>query len=778
VTRGTARYAALTLLLIFFAQAVGAGTHLSLTADEPVHMAQGYVYWTRGDFRLQRPVAQPPLPDLLPGAFLALAPGPEPASLPGWEDADLSRFSRAFVSWYGPRLPAATFAARFPIALVALVGAAFVYRWAFELAGPLGALLALTLLTFDPNTIAHSGLATTDLLLAVWTFVAVYAASRWMKDRGWRWGLLTGLSLGLALGSKTSGFFAVGVVGLLLGTEALGELGQRGEGMPRALLLWTLRIIAAVALGFGVLWALYRFEVRPLRAGGLPVPFATQWVIWDELRSHLAGGHIAYLMGEVSYEGWWYYYPVVFLLKTPLPTLVLLTASFVLALRRGTLVGWWKHRALWLPPLLYAFAAVNSTIDIGYRYLLVALPFLYVAMAGLVPLLKERLRGIVLVSASLTWLVVATLSIAPHYLAYFNALAGGPQGGYRYFVDSNLDWGQGFVALRRWVDENDAEAPLYLSYYTFADPALYGLDYEPIPPARGAPPLLPRRFDPRPGLYAIGATPLQGVMVAEREGYNWFHHREPVARPSHGIFVYRVEPRAVEPGWLAQCNVPVAPLNDAAIVEGFGRSDLRQVRFDCTQSWVYPEGLREPGWYALHGEAAKDADLVAEEFVLAPLSYEQRHLGWTPPFRILEGEAHASSPLPCTPLERPIRVGPLTLLGYRGPEQGSAEPGTTVDLYTCWQVEERPQGAPSIMLHLAAPDGQIVAVGDGLGYGGEMWREGDRFVQRHRLWLPADLPAGEYAPYTGVYDLNSLERWKSPQGEELIYLPLTLALKR
>jgi hypothetical protein len=116
------RYSILALLLLFFAQTVGAGPRLSLTADEPVHMAQGYVYWTRGDFRMQRPVAQPPLSDLLPGAFLALQPGPEPETLAGWEEADLSRFTRDFVKWYGPALNSATFASRFPIALIALLG--------------------------------------------------------------------------------------------------------------------------------------------------------------------------------------------------------------------------------------------------------------------------------------------------------------------------------------------------------------------------------------------------------------------------------------------------------------------------------------------------------------------------------------------------------------------------------------------------------------------------------------------------------------------------------
>ena len=218
------RYGILALLLLFFAQTVGAGPRLSLTADEPVHMAQGYVYWTRGDFRMQRPVAQPPLSDLLPGAFLALQPGPEPETLAGWEEADMSRFTRDFVKWYGPALNSATFASRFPIALIALLGAAFTFRWAREAFGPKGGLLALACWAFDPNLITHSGLATTDILLAVSSLIAVYAAQKWSRCcTTYGWGLLTGIALGAALGSKTSGFFPMGIVGLQIGRASCRE---------------------------------------------------------------------------------------------------------------------------------------------------------------------------------------------------------------------------------------------------------------------------------------------------------------------------------------------------------------------------------------------------------------------------------------------------------------------------------------------------------------------------------------------------------------------------
>ena len=42
------------------------------------------------------------------------------------------------------------------------------------------------------------------------------------------------------------------------------------------------------------------------------------------------------------------------------------------------------------------------------------------------------------------WLLIVTLWIAPHFLAYFNAFAGGPNNGWQALVDSNFRLGTGF----------------------------------------------------------------------------------------------------------------------------------------------------------------------------------------------------------------------------------------------------------------------------------------------------------------------------------------------
>ncbi|RME31894.1 MAG: phospholipid carrier-dependent glycosyltransferase [Thermoflexia bacterium] len=757
------------LLFCFFAQVVLAGPRLSLTADEPVHMAQGYVYWTRMDWRFAWAVAQPPLPDALAGIGLLLQPGPVVEELEGWAGGDHSRFVSAFLHWYGPgrALEAATFVSRFPITLVALIGAAFVYRWARERFGRRGGWLALCPFAFDPNLLAHSGLATTDVLLTVWGFVGVYAATRWAATRSWKWGLLSGVVLGLALGSKTSGFFPLGIVGLLGFIWALEEFRQ--ERGARVWFRWAGRLAALAALAALTLWALYGFELQPY-------PFATHLLLWRMLRKHVAEGHMAFLMGQVGHHGWWYYYPVAFLLKTPLPTLLLVGMAFLVpgySLRR-----WWQNRDLWLHPLLYGIATLFSTIAIGYRYLLPVLPFLYI-LAGRatrsteygvrIPYSVLRIPYSVFRIPLLLWLALGTLRVFPHYLTFFNELAGGPYGGHRYLVDSNLDWGQSFKALRGWLQKHENGGTPYLSFYTYAGPDLYGIVYRPIPPAPYTPLALPSRFDPPPGLYVIGATTLQGVMLNDPDTYDWFRHREPIARPGIALFVYRVLPHDPQPTWLAQCTVPVAPLTPEAAADGFGRSDLRLAYFDCTSGWLYPTGGRDPGWFALFRPTAlSDDPFVPRQLTSARLSFEQRRTGALPPFVIYEQEV---GPLrPSLPSRALTRLGALTFLGHT--VSGTPKPGQTVEIETWWRVEDVPARPLSVMMHLVGPEGEPVIVSDGLAVPVDQWRPGDIIVQRHRLSIPADAPSGEYQPYTGVYWLDTMERWpveidNKPAGDRI-----------
>jgi hypothetical protein len=141
------------------------------------------------------------------------------------------------------------------------------------------------------------------------------------------------------------------------------------------------------------------------------------------------------------------------------------------------------------------------------------------------------------------WLVAGACAVYPHFLAYFNFAAGGPDEGWRVLVDSNIDWGQGLKELREWM-EREGVGHVRLSWFGSAYPEAYGISYDLLPG-------LPRGFllwddppfdpsNPSPGIYAISVSNLVGVYFPDHELYGWFRSRTPDAKVGYSLFIYRV----------------------------------------------------------------------------------------------------------------------------------------------------------------------------------------------------------------------------------------------
>jgi hypothetical protein len=112
------------------------------------------------------------------------------------------------------------------------------------------------------------------------------------------------------------------------------------------------------------------------------------------------------------------------------------------------------------------------------------------------------------------------MAIRPHYLAYFNVLAGGPANGWRHLVDSSLDWGQDLPGLAEWVhNHRQAGEPVYVASYGMSDFSYEGIAGEPLAPYYYN--HRPRRWQElKPGLYCVGATELQDVYSPFRGAWN------------------------------------------------------------------------------------------------------------------------------------------------------------------------------------------------------------------------------------------------------------------
>jgi hypothetical protein len=555
--------------------------------------------------------------------------------------------------------------------------------------------------------------------------------------------------------------------------------------------------VALLLIAALVIWAFYCFEVRPWPGSTLPLPATTYLLNLRTLIGHAGRGHGAFLMGQVSMHGWWYYFPVAFLLKTPLLTLLLLgVAAWDTVWRKR----WRGDAPLVLFPMAYFGFALASSLNIGYRYILPVVPFIIVyaaKVAGLAWLRPAWLRRYALPVLMVLY-AAGSLWLHPHYLAYFNLLAGGPQGGYRYLVDSNLDWGQDLKLLKAYLDERGVD-DVWLGYLGTADPAYYGIHYRPLfAPGTSDPAGDFSPVNPVPGWYAISATVLQGPYSPEPDLFDWFRRHEPVAKIGYSIFVYRVEPDPDPPAWLGFCYTPERLMRDAEISRRFGRDDLRVVHFDCEQAWVYPAG-GGPGWHLVPAASDGPGTLAEQSLGDAQVAYRERGLRDVPGYTVYRQGGRVareelawmqetwSSPAlapteadPVTPLSVPADLGgQVAFLGYSLSSNQTA-PGSEVVLTTAWQVTARPEAPPlSAFAHLVGPTG-AASVGDGLGFPAIQWSAGDVFVQRNRLPVAPGVSPGRYWVQVGFYSLATGERLPvleagEPVADRLLLAPVTVS---
>ena len=773
---------AVALLLLMFGQALGSARLKSPTMDEQNHIARGLAYLRTGDPRLS--VEHPPLVNALCALPLLLDPQIElPLDHPSWQSGAWYVFADEFL-W---RANAASvdrivFLARLPVIWLGLLLGALVYRWARELGGARAGLPALFLLACDPNILAHARLVTTDLGVTVFSFLAVYALWRMLRSRpGSRPSeLLAGVALGLALTAKFSALLLCPLFCLLVLWQAI----------TRRTLRPVLALIIVFVLAAFTLWAVYGFEFGPLNAGGpsLPAPSYLRGV--QAILRRTEGGNPSFLVGQYSTAGWWYYFPVAFLIKTPILTLLLLLASLVLTARQRT----WDHDLFLLLPMV-AFFGVNllSRLNIGYRHLLPVLPFVFVYVARWIgsefqvqgyrfkvsdpkpgTLNLKQMAGVLLTA----WYLTSALLIYPDYLAYFNELAGGPANGYRWLVDSNLDWGQDLPGLRYYVEAHGL-TQVYLSWFGSARPEHYGIPYRPLPGyplyQGDAETFAFNPYHPAPGTYVISATNLQGVALRDRDTFLWFRQHQPVARIGYSIFVYEVPPEE-SAGAVCLGGVHLHDL-DSGTVDALLRRNVRVKACDPATSLIWPgEG---PVWLVAPDLAPFDSGLrevlaQAGKVTEEQAGYRVIHL---PDTAVLDGwldEVQARSrvwwsPAAAFPAGEPLRDATLltlpldfghraALLGYQSLD-GPLNAGDAFDVTTIWRVLDRVEPPVAIFVHLLNAEGHLIAGWDGLDVATLGWESGDVFVQTHRLEVPAGTPPGVYLLEVGVYSPETLERW-------------------
>lgn len=527
--------------------------------DEQNHLSRGAAFLFTGDPRLS--VEHPPLVNTLSALpLLTLEQVNLPTDRPSWNrqppDIFWYLFANEFLWEYNhTQVNLMIFLARLPIVFLTLALALVGFVFGNRLWGRPAGLLAFVFLLFDPNILAHGRYITTDLGGTAFLLLATAVIwQQWQRPFSWRGTLLMALTMGLAFTSKllTLGFVPIWIIASLLPLYPHKGF-QSGLGRLLQLLTAGLISIFVVWVIFGFEWGAFLFlsdELTWLNSYSGPMP--TFWSGIERILLLGGGGRSSYLLGEFSTEGFLLYFPIAFLAKTPLLTLILfpLTAAWLIW-RPET-----RQRALFLLllPLLYFGLSMTSALNIGYRHLLPTLPFVYLLIAGGVSSFKfqvsrSRFRNSSLIphpSSFIPFLfLIPTLLIHPHYLSYFNRAAGGPRYGQQILIDSNIDWGQDLFRLQAWMQDNGVES-VKLGWFGSARPDYYGLPNEPLP---GFP--LPEYLSlwsrppfntaaPEPGIYALSVSSLQELTQAEKTTYAWFRNREPDEMIGYSIYIYRV----------------------------------------------------------------------------------------------------------------------------------------------------------------------------------------------------------------------------------------------
>jgi hypothetical protein len=599
--------------------------------DETAHIPAGYSYVTQHEIRLN-PEHPPLLKDLagLPLLFLHLnfkTSGQAfwEGTLPGKWDEGQWAAGRYLLYQAGNNPDQIIFWSRIPIVILSLILGWFIFKWVREMAGTLAGLLALAIYATDPNILGHNHFVTTDIGIAAFMTFAFYYYLKFIKLPSWKNVLLAGIFTGLMMLTKFS-FITMLPVFLLLTLIYPLVARKKAEGKNKIsnklknLGGYVGKGAAVFGISLLVVWVFYAANTfnmtketvsRSIDNNFLPSDTANIKNVYTNKTLHflnnqgltrpltefgigigyvfrrVSGGNGAYFMGQVSGKAFPAYFPTVFILKEPLPLLLLYAVTILIALiifvrfvrtRLSDSLTYWSFSdfirqnitslALFTFISLYAYISITGNLNIGFRHLFPILPFAYILTAKVISdfirKLNEHSRFIwsTIVGFIVLIMMGQTAVAYPAYMSYFNAVAGGPAKGYRYVTDSNADWGQDLKRLKSWVDHYNwcpnnqldrfcrknyredlgAIDKIRINYfgggdikYYFGDLAIDWWDSKrPV----------------EPGWYAVSTNFLQGSIYdkekKDSESYRWIQSIPPVTQVGTSIFIYFITSDDIE----------------------------------------------------------------------------------------------------------------------------------------------------------------------------------------------------------------------------------------
>jgi hypothetical protein len=322
-------------------------------------------------------------------------------------------------------------------------------------------------------------------LITIWRF-----ADLWQSPTK-RDAFLFAMSFAGALLSKfTAGILLFVFLAFSLSTRWLplpGQPSDKSEARSWRKLRWKLT-------GLGIFWAAltvyvfyFIFSIRQTTNVLYLLGHGPAWTplrrllmpAWLYLRGvglvALTSSRPSFILGHAYPHGVWFYYPIVFVLKTPIGFLALLLLSLGLAVagrkrlvqtpERAIPEGQEFHwRAIWICLIVFLAFCILGRMSISIRHftvpivililLIAPLPRLLASLRTTAPLLDRIATGLAAICA-LSCLFTAVRAY-PFYMPYINSLSFG-RPAYTLLNDSNVDWNQALPEVKRFAQEHAIE---------------------------------------------------------------------------------------------------------------------------------------------------------------------------------------------------------------------------------------------------------------------------------------------------------------------------------
>jgi 4-amino-4-deoxy-L-arabinose transferase-like glycosyltransferase len=409
--------ASVALIALSVIRIVATFTVYSAAVDEPMHISAALQLYTQHDYTYQ-PV-NPPLPRLVFG----LAPwlGGMQFDPKSTMEAQLSHVFHSN-HHYKTNLVLA----RSGNLLFFVIAAVAVWWWARRELGANGGLVAVALFVLQPVVAGYAGLVTHDIAAVTGVAVSLLAFARWLDVPSTRAAMVFGAAYAFAVLCK---FCDIGYVPAACLAMYLVR-AMRDAETRRAWRHIAPSFAAALATSVVLVWIGYGFTTHWFFAG-------IHDLVWFD-RMDFFG----YAFGRIEQRGWWWYFPAAVALKSTIASLVL---GFCAFLARQTRVAGEALAAA----LAILAVSMTSHLDLGVRYVLPLYAPLSVAGAAVALAMLHHHRLRIAAAVLLAWHAVASIVAIPDAFPYFNELAA--RRPWLYLLDSNLDWGQDILRLKRVV---------------------------------------------------------------------------------------------------------------------------------------------------------------------------------------------------------------------------------------------------------------------------------------------------------------------------------------